>query len=211
MAFLRQLGVSCDADEAMPRVVITSEDVSQANQILNVAGIGSDESIAAFCPATTHQYKHWTEEGWTQLAENTWNELRIRPVFLGSKADKPLVTRILSMTNAQAVDITGETTLKQASAVVDKASLTISVDTGLLHVSVALGKPTVGVFGPTMAWQNHVHHPHFAVVRKAMECAPCRKKPTCQRFDCISDVKPEDVLVAAQQVLSHSWSKGIGD
>jgi len=60
-----------------------------------------------------------------------------------------------------------------------------------------------------MAWRNHVHRANFAVARKEMDCVPCRKKPTCHNFDCISSVKPEEVLAAARMVMSRRQPEGV--
>lgn len=201
LAFLLRLGVVCDDADSEPRIVITPDEALHANTILEQAGIASDEPIVVLCPATTRPNKHWTEAGWSALADKLWAENGLRAVIVGSPADQPLAERILSESKSPVLNIAGRTTLKQAAAVIDRSALVVSVDTGLLHIGAALGRPTVGIFGPTMAWRNHIERPHFVLVKKEMDCAPCRKKPTCRNFECMTDISPEEVLSSAQALL----------
>ncbi|MEN6521668.1 MAG: glycosyltransferase family 9 protein [Armatimonadota bacterium] len=205
MKLLEPLGIVPDDRDGDMRIAISDEERESAAEIAFEAGLGVGEHAVALCPATTRANKHWSEEGWSKLADSLWKEMGLRGVFLGVKKDRELIDRILAKTEAPAINLAGCTTLKQAVAVQDRCSLIVAVDTGLLHTSVAIGKPSVGIFGPTTAWQNHIHRYNFAVVRKDMDCVPCYKKPKCERFECITDVTPEDVLSAAQSVLySHS-------
>jgi len=184
------------------RVVVSDEERESAKNIIMESGISPDEPVVAFCPATTRANKHWTEAGWARLAGLLWQEMGLSPVFLGATADQPMIERIIAMGSSPAVSLAGKTSLKQAVAVLDMAKVVSSVDTGLLHVGVALGKPTVGIFGPTTAWRNHIGRENFAVVRKDMDCVPCYKRPNCKRFECISDITPEEVLLAVRSIVT---------
>ncbi|MEN6372775.1 MAG: glycosyltransferase family 9 protein [Armatimonadota bacterium] len=206
MRLLEPLGIIPDDQDGDMRVVISDEERESASKILIEAGLNVGEKAAALCPATTRANKHWSEEGWSKLADLLWNEMGMRSIFLGVKKDREMIDRILAKIEAPAINIAGCTTLKQAVAVQDSCSLVVAVDTGLLHTGVAIGKQSIGIFGPTTAWQNHINRDNFAVVRKDMDCVPCFKKPTCERFECITDVTPEEVLSAAQSaIFPHSF------
>ncbi len=51
----------------------------------------------------------------------------------------------------EACDLVGVLSLPEAAAVLQKASLFIGNDSGLMHLSAAAGAPTIGLFGPTDA------------------------------------------------------------
>ena len=48
-------------------------------------------------------------------------------------------------------DLVGALSLPEAAAVLQRASLFIGNDSGLMHLSAAAGAPTIGLFGPTDA------------------------------------------------------------
>lgn len=203
---LSPIGIKCDELDDEMRVNVTPQEHESAERILFEMGLKPGEKTVALCPATTRDNKHWTEAGWAALADMFWSEMGLRAVFLGAKADHALISRILSGARSPAICLAGGTTLKEASAVLERSEAVVAVDTGLLHVGVAVGKPTVGIFGPTPHWINHAHRSNFAVVRKEMDCVPCRKKTPCERFECITDVRPEELLRAAQEVITRCSS-----
>lgn len=208
LELLKPLGIVCDESDDRMRVNVTPDETSLAEEILAGVGVDQSQRTVALCPATTRDSKHWTEAGWAALADMFWAELGLKAVFLGAKSDQPLISRILSGVRSPAVSVAGSTSLKQAAAVIERSDAIVAVDTGLLHVGVAVGRPTVGIFGPTPHWINHAHRSNFAVVRKDKPCVPCRKKSSCEGFECITEVRPEEVLSAAQQVIASGNNSG---
>ncbi|HTA85922.1 MAG TPA: glycosyltransferase family 9 protein, partial [Silvibacterium sp.] len=56
-------------------------------------------------------------------------------------------------------------TLTELIAITRKSSLVIAGDTGPLHLASALGKPVVGIFGPTDPARNGPFGGNFRVLR----------------------------------------------
>ncbi|HUV03772.1 MAG TPA: glycosyltransferase family 9 protein [Armatimonadota bacterium] len=157
--------------------------------------------LACLCPATTWEQKHWTEDGWARLADALASEHDMLPVFLGSPADVRLVERITGSMSRKSVNAAGRTTLKQAAAILESSRLVIAVDTGLLHIAAALGRPTIGLFGPTR-WRHFAKKDKFIVVAKDFPCMPCLRHPSCKHFDCMRAIAAEDILQAANPWLA---------
>lgn len=79
-------------------------------------------------------------------------------------------------------------------AVLKRASLFISGDTGPLHFAAGLGVPTIGLFGPSPAakWAP-LGSPHRSL--QAGNCTCGGDTAICRRSDpCMSDISPEAVL-----------------
>ncbi|MHB0912497.1 MAG: glycosyltransferase [Armatimonadota bacterium] len=152
--------------------------------------------VVAMCPATTWPQKHWTEDGWAELADRLVREHKLLPFFLGAKADIPLLERIRGKMSEVSADAVGKATLKQSSAIVEQAELVFAVDTGLLHIGMALDKPSIGIFGPTK-WRHFLQKSNFIPVAKYCPHTPCMRRPKCEQFDCMRDLTARDVLAAA--------------
>lgn len=163
--------------------------------------------IAALVPATTWPQKHWTEEGWAGLADGLISRYNALPVFLGAPADVELVGRVRGLMTGSPGDAVGRTTLKQAGAVLEQADLVFGVDTGLLHMSIALGRPTIGIFGPT-SWRHHMRGDALSVVVKEMDCMPCIRHPTCTDYACMKAITAEDILSAGNRWLRGDARQG---
>lgn len=194
---LKPLGVnSTDTTMHMP---VSEDDRQFADRFFEEQGLAG-EKVVGFIPATTWVNKHWTPEGWSGVADLIGERYNARAIILGSKADVALANKICDGAQYKPVISAGKTTLKQAGALMDKCVAVIGVDTGLLHMSVALDRPSVGLFGAS-AWRCFLKKDNFVWVAKDFPCSPCRRHPTCSNIDCMQAILPEDVGEAVRRWL----------
>jgi len=194
---LRALGVvSTDTTMHMP---VADADRAFAAELFEAEGLLGTKTVA-FCPATTWVNKHWVCEGWSQVADLLRDNYGARALILGSSPDLELASRIVQGARCKPVITAGRTTLKQAGAIMERCDAVIGVDTGLLHMAVALDRPTVGLFGAS-AWRCFVRKPNFVWVAKEFPCSPCQRHPTCKNVDCMRAITPEDVERAVRPWL----------
>ena len=194
---LQTVGVN-STDTAMHMPVL-DEDRAFADDFLKKDGLDG-EKIVAFCPATTWVNKHWTPEGWSGVSNILGEKYGVKPLILGSKADVALASKIVDGARIKPVVSAGQTTLKQAGALMERSLAVIGVDTGLLHMAVALDRPAVGLFGAS-AWRCFLKKDNFVWVAKDFPCSPCRRHPTCDNVDCMQAIVPDDVTEAVKRWL----------
>lgn len=201
---LRPLGV-VSTDRRM-HVWFDEPDRQAADRILRSGGAGS--RIACLCPATTWRHKHWREAGWAALADRLARELDLHPVFMGAGGDRPMIDRIRSRMTAPALVAAGQTTLKQAAALLERADLVVAVDTALMHIGVAVGTLVIGVCGPSY-WPGFEDYESFGdgragrfrLVRKPYPCSPCLRHPTCGNDDCMTAIQASELFEVARELL----------
>jgi heptosyltransferase-1 len=189
---LRPLGIE-SRDRRMV-VSIGSEEREFAAEFLSLKGVGSRPYVC-LCPATTWPHKHWIEERWAQLADALQERLQVVPVFMGARADLPMLDRIQSAMSSAPVIAAGETSLRGAAALLEGARVVVSVDTALMHVGVAVGTPVVGLCGPSY-WPGFQDYEGYQMIRKAVPCSPCLRHPTCAHFDCMRAIGVEETVRA---------------
>jgi len=176
-------------------IPISADDRQFAEDFFKKNGLNAERTVA-LCPATSQPIKHWFNDRWANLAGLLWHEHGIRGIVLGSGADVRLAEDIRNKSEAPLVVAAGLTTLKQAGALMERCLAVVGVDTGLLHIGVALDKPSVGLFGP-LRWTLLAQKDNFIWLAKDLPCSPCRHKPTCDgRIDCMRAITPEDVMQA---------------
>jgi heptosyltransferase I len=156
-------------------------------------------------PFTTRPQKHWFEERWSALAARLGELSGHRVWILGGPGDEAAAHRIAKGAGGQVGVIAGPATdLRDKVALVAEAALSIGVDTGLTHLSLGLGRPTVALFGSTCPYQETSPVPGI-VLYDRRDCSPCRRHPTCAgAFTCMRDHSVERVLTAARQLLTAS-------
>jgi len=194
---LKTIGVySVDTAMHMP---VGEEDHAFAVSFFREQGL-EGQRVVAFCPATTWANKHWTPEGWAGVADALWDGHGIRSLILGSAADVGLAEAVAGLAREKPVISAGRTTLKQAGAIMMRSAAVVGVDTGLLHMAVALDRPAVGLFGAS-AWRCFLKKPNFVWVAKEFPCSPCQRHPTCKDVDCMRAITADDVEAAVMQLL----------
>ena len=98
----------------------------------------------------------------------------------------------------------GTLSFREMAAVIDRAALVVSGDTGPMHVAAALGTPQVAVFGPTSpAWYGP-RTGRFVSLLHPVPCGPCDKKQCHNLADphlCMTLLTVEEVLASAESLL----------
>lgn len=161
----------------------------------------ADRPYVCLCPATTWTNKHWLEERWAQLADGLQRRLGLRPVFMGARGDLPLLTRIRAAMSTAPVIAAGETSLRSAAALLERARAAVSVDTALMHIGVAVGTPVVALCGASN-WRGFQDYDRFHMIRKSLPCSPCLRHPTCAHYDCMTSIGVEETLLAVAQMTA---------
>jgi heptosyltransferase-1 len=176
-----------------------AEEAAFADELVEREGL--EGGFAVICPFTTRPQKHWVEGRWGELADALGIELGLPVVMLGGPGDREAARRVALGARRGLVDLAGETTLLQAAAVIDRSSLLVAVDTGLGHMGIAFGRPSLLLFGSTRPYLETTR-PDARVLYHALPCSPCRRRPTCNGdFTCMKAIGPGEVLAAAREIL----------
>lgn len=90
------------------------------------------------------------------------------------------------------------------AGILNQCGLVISNDCAVMHVSAAIGRPTVGIFGPS---RSSIWFPYSREKNRVVEKnVPCRKNCNgfCSHFSCLTDIQSEEVLQASLELLDLS-------
>ncbi len=195
-----QLGL--DAGDFRMEVPLAEADRAWAGA--KEAELGLDEGFFVALPFTTTPQKHWREDRWAQVMDRIAGELGLPTVVLGGPEDREAMERIRGMAASEPFSLVGETTLTQASAMVERASLVIGVDTGLSHMAIAFDRPTVTIFGSNIPYTVPPTD-RARVLVNWLECSPCRGNPTCNgAFTCTELITVDQVVATAREVITRA-------
>ncbi|HYE34981.1 glycosyltransferase family 9 protein [Methylocaldum sp.] len=178
---------------------VSEDDRKKGRELLESAGVTGE--YAVICPFTTRPQKHWFDDRWIDLAQRLTYRHRLPVVLLGGPGDRSRAEPIVHGVRHGLFDLTGRTTLGQCAALIEKARLLIGVDTGLTHLGIALGVPTLAIFGSTRPYLD-TGRATARVLYEPLECSPCRRRPTCGgTFDCMRLHTVDQVFDAASELL----------
>jgi len=107
-----------------------------------------------------------------------------------------LLEGIASKAGASLVTSAGALDVRASCGVVGRAAAVVTLDSFLLHAGLAMGTPTVALFGPTPT-DRFSGEPGLTIVNKECSCHPCGRRPTCAgAFACMKMITVDDVLAA---------------
>lgn len=173
----------------------------KADQILIENGIDKDEDFFLINPGGNWPPKRWPREKYAQLCRRLKDRYGKKIVITGAEKDISLAGDIMRMSGNCAVSICGKTTLKELAAVMRRASLVVSNDSGPMHIAVSQKVPTIAIFGPTdPAITGPYGDGRYIILHKWKDCEiPCYDL-SCRDFRCMEAVSVEDVMDAVERL-----------
>ena len=154
--------------------------------------------------------KQWPPERFAAVAQSLAASRGATIVLTGTPEDQPLLAAVKqALAGTSVADVSHVDQLLTAAAVLERADLLITGDTGPMHLAAAVGTPIVAVFGPSDPRRYAPRGPHDRVVRIDLPCAPCNRirlpPERCRGGtpDCLAGVSVDMVLQAVNQVLDR--------
>ncbi len=207
--FLRLLGPLGISPEAEPLAGLLAQacgsvpaDVDRGLAALSPAG-----AFVALHPGAGSRHKQWAPDRFGELALRLHREYGLAIVLVGDRRDARQGDRILGVCrqhSVPAMSCQGILSLAETAAVIRRARLFVGTDSGLGHLAVASGRPTVVLFGPSDAAKWGVNDATHATVRARLGCAPCfifgYHKP-CEHVACMQQISVDAVYDACRRVM----------
>ena len=144
------------------RFSVPEEAKENARDILKQAGINGVKLILLHAGAA-YPEKAWQLDNWILLASRIRREYSATPVFVGDDYLHEGIEKRLHSAGAVAINICGRTDLWTLAAVISRADVLVTTDSGPKHLAMALGTPTVTIYGPTderrwgALWESERH------------------------------------------------------
>jgi heptosyltransferase-1 len=124
------------------------------------------------------------------------DELGLPVAVLGGPGDREAAALIAADAAGAAVALAGRTSLLEAAALIERSRALVGVDTGLGHMGIAFKRPTLLLFGSTCPYTD-TGRAEARVLYHAMECSPCKRRPTCGGvYHCMRAIGVDDVMGA---------------
>jgi lipopolysaccharide heptosyltransferase II len=150
-------------------------------------------------PGARWPNKRWPIEYFAELVRQAAaRQDRWRFAILGSADERPLGEAIARVAPERCLDLTGRLSLPEMVEWIRIGAAMVANDTGPMHVAAALGKPVVGLFGPTEPWRHGPYGQLGHVLQADLPCVPCLKSRCSypKPLECLRLLRPAAVLSA---------------
>ena len=152
------------------------------------------------------EHKRWPVENVIELSQRLIEKRQCLIGIMGyTEEEQTIASRIVkSLPSDYTLNLFGRVPMPRIAAILQKADLFVTNDSGPLHLASAMGTPTVAIYGPSLPdrfgpWGNR-----HIVLLSQLPCAPCDEGEKCllgNRLKCLGHISVEDALQACDNLL----------
>lgn len=179
----------------------------RVDELLAEVPVAARDRVVILNPAGAFPSRNWPLASYAAFAR-AFQELDPRPVkflVLGLPALRAKAEFLRSQLDGGLVDLSGRTTPDEAFALVRRADLVLSEDSGLMHMSWVNGVPTLALFGSSRGdWSRPLGDRSLCLDSSDLECRFCMEAE-CRYGDvrCLTRRDPKEVASLAMRLLEN--------
>jgi len=159
-------------------VVVSEDDSTFAKKFSN-----PDCPMVVINPCSSIHYRDWRVENYCEVINYMQEKYNAHVIVCGSPNERELkvAEQICLQTKKACLNLAGRDTLKKLYALMQRASLVISSDSGPMHIANAAGAPVIGLHASTTARRSGAYRYHdlaidcFSQAAKKFENKPENK------------------------------------
>jgi len=152
LALLAPLGI--ELGPAKFHVPVPAASERRIEELLDKEGVKPGDRLVAINPGAGHPKKRWSVARFGALAERLATEASARLLLLWGPDEAHMAREISLALPGHSALLAPPTDLGELAALLKRCRLMIANDTGPLHLAAALGTPSLGLYGPTLAERN---------------------------------------------------------
>lgn len=178
--------------------------VPSCNHKNTIKNLNEEKSLLILCPGAAYgPAKRWPSEYFAEIA-NYKKSKDWQIVLLGSQSDKSMGLQIQKLTKNACIDLIGKTSLLEALNVLASATLVISNDSGLMHLTAALDRPLIALYGSSSPEFTPPLSVKAKIVYLKLSCSPCfERKCPLVHLNCLKELTPKIVLNIIDDLMNN--------
>lgn len=187
---------------------VPREARSFASAFLSAACPGQPYAVLHPGTSAFGAHKRWPAPFFGRLAERLALETGLEVLVTSGPGELPLAKEVASHCRAT-VRLPETGSLLQLAAILERARVFVSADTGPMHLAAALQVPVVALFGPKDPVVYGPFGTRSRVVSASLPCAPCGGR-RCAHGQCMGSISPDRVFEAVVGLLEETGTRGCG-
>lgn len=181
----------------------TVEEKEFAQKYLDQAIQEKEKKLVGIIPSGGWESKRCEPVKWIEICNEIQKNYQVQFIILWGPGDEKDAMEISKVLLPSPV-LAPKSSFGELSALIEKCDLIIANDSGPMHVAAALGKPTLGIFGPT---DPEAHRP-FAdnssfVSHSDLHCIICTKLICPYNHECMLELPIEKVIFEISKLMKY--------
>jgi heptosyltransferase I len=198
LKFAEQLGL--DPQPVEYRVELTQETRARVNAILG--RVKAD--YAVFFVGSSWESKRWFPSATARCAAEVQRRYGLDIVLLGGEEDVRFAEEMERAGEFRFANCVGRTSLQESIGILERARVAVGPDTGLMHLSAAVGTPVISLWGATSPVRTGPHGYEDLVIRGVAACSPCYLRRCPIDRVCMHSIDVEQVAAKVGEGLART-------
>ena len=205
LEFARILGIP--VDEPVWNLPIEEEATDWVEKQLP-----GDSPVLVVNPCSSHPWRNWRPENYAEVADYAAREAGMKIVLAGGPSELEIGTaqKIESHMTQPCLNLVGKDTLERSKALLKRADLVITPDSGPAHIAAALQTPVLGLYAATWSRRSGPYNSLNLCVDRFEEATQKFKGKSADKLrwgtrikeaSVMDLVRPEDVIDRIKSAL----------
>jgi len=182
---------------------ITDEADIFAERFFKENQLDQNNLIISISPTSRRHFRRWSLERFARLADWLVSQFRANVILIWGPGEKEAAEKVKRLMKEKPVISPQTENLFQLGAILKRCDLHVGNDNGTKHIAVAMGKPSITIYGPQdpISW-TYPDPSRHKFLKKGVDCPDCDKtKQKCTELSCLGLITVEDVQKVLVQLL----------
>lgn len=183
------------------------ESEKNSQEYLPDIGTKPQQNIIGIAPGARHYTKRYPQEHFIELIKELRNSFSDASfVLFGGEDEKELCKNIEKKIPFPIINYGGNLSISESVKEIDKCSVMISNDSGLMHIAAARRIPVIAIFGSTVKEFGFAPYgTAHSIIEVNIPCRPCshigRDKCPLGHFECMESITPQMIADSVSEVF----------
>jgi lipopolysaccharide heptosyltransferase II len=163
-----------------------------------------NEKIIGIIPSGSWISKRCEKEKWVSICKKILEHYKVKFFILWGPGDE-VDANFIKISLDEKAALAPPTGLNKMAALINQCGLIISNDSGPMHISAALGRPTLGLFGPTNPQGHRPYSPNSDfILKEDLFCITCNLTVCPFNHECMNELSEELILEKIKKLTGES-------
>lgn len=196
--------IGCRAEDELLALTVPEAARQAIGRRLAALGVDADRPWAVLHTGATAASRRYPAEQFATAARCLVAAYGWRLLYTGDAGERELVAEVIAASGVPGENLAGRLDFAELAALIGRAPLLITNNSGPAHVAAALATPVVDLYAGT----NPQHTPWRVPARVLMHDVPCRwcYKSVCPEghHACLRGIAPGEVVQAALDLMRET-------
>lgn len=180
------------------QIELTPQDKLRVRQHLGAV----DGPFAALFVGSRWPSKDWFADQIAACAQELAQRYGLSSILLGAASAAPVAAEVVAASERSVVNLVGRTSLREAIGIIQQAKVCVGPDTGLMHLSAAVGTPVISLWGATDPRRTGPYGFADLAIQGKADCAPCYRKHCAIGKVCLRSIHSNAIMGKVAAVMN---------